>query len=336
MDKTKKHFHELFARYINGLYTEADVEALKDMLSSVAGYQEAGDVMEQAGREYDGEDTGAHLRQYRAEARQMLKRLRRRERRFRFHPLLKYAAILLPALVAGIAAYMYSERGKTVEKPLLTVQASPGKTQRVTFDDGTEVILNAATTLMYPESFDRERRVVRLDGEAFFQVAGNPSRPFIVETNGVTVEVLGTSFNMKAYGEDELLSVAVESGKVQVNLPEASLRLNPGERFLLNRASRDIQKKSEDPQESTSWISGGLHFDKTPLKSVIRELERRYDCTIRFEGGEIPDHRISGGHDNTTLASVLNSICYATGLKYRMEADSIILTSSSLNQTVTK
>ncbi|MDR1454119.1 MAG: FecR domain-containing protein [Tannerella sp.] len=319
---TEKQLYELFTRYINGLYTGADVEALKRMLQSAAGYGKAEAVMEQVWDDCAGEDADVLRQQYRVEAGRLLKRLRRRERRFSLRPLLKYAAAAMLALVAGIALYTLSGREEAVEKPLLTVQVSPGKTRRITFADGSEVILNAASRLMYPESFDRERRVVRLDGEAFFLVAGDPSRPFVVETNGVTVEAIGTSFNVKAHGEDEFLSVTVESGKVQVDMPEIMMRLNPGEQFLLNRTSRDIIRKGENVQETKSWISGGLYFNRTPLRSVINELMRHYNCVIEFEGDDIPDRPVSGAHDNRTLTSVLNSIYYATGIKYRNEAGS--------------
>jgi ferric-dicitrate binding protein FerR (iron transport regulator) len=155
-------------------------------------------------------------------------------------------------------------------------------------------------------------------------VAKDASQPFIVETQSVAIEVLGTSFNVKAHNEDEFVSVTVESGKVQVNMEEAMMQLLPGEQLFLDKTNREIYRNHENADNSKTWISGGLYFNKCPIRSVVNELMRRYTCTIEFEG-KIPDEYISGGHDNKTLESVLQSIYYATGIKHRKEADKIIL-----------
>ncbi|MDR0845733.1 MAG: FecR domain-containing protein [Tannerella sp.] len=324
MEDKKKRLDALLFRYVNGLYTRSDVRVLKEALKSGEGYEPIGEAMDEVWDNYAETSTALH-QQYKAEALQLLKRIHKQENVVSLRSFLKYAAVVAIVLSAGITFYLLSSHTKSAEIPYLTLQMEYGKQQQMTFEDGTEVFLNAGSSLSYPETFENDRRVVRLNGEAFFKVAKDRSRPFIVETKNADIEVLGTAFNVKAHEEDEFLSVAVESGKVRVNLEEAMMQLLPGEQLLLDKTNQELHKSRENMEETKSWISGGLYFNKTPIRSVINELMRRYNCTIEFENGMIPNEFISGAHDNKTLESVLNSIFYTTGIKYNKDANSIIL-----------
>jgi len=179
--------------------------------------------------------------------------------------------------------------------------------------------------IQYPSSFDLSGRIVELNGEAFFDVEKNEKVPFIVRTTYADIKVLGTSFNIKAYREDEQLMVTVQSGKVQVDMPESMTRLIANEQLLLNIGSGDFQKKKEDIQRVKSWMNGGLYFDKTPIRSVVSELQRMYDCEILFDPRFVYDEYIYGEHDNKSLEAVLKSIQYSTDIRYRKEGESYTL-----------
>ncbi|MDR2119260.1 MAG: FecR domain-containing protein [Tannerella sp.] len=311
-------------RYVRGLYTHADVEALREALACGEGYEQAGEAMDRVWDGYTDAPTALQQQQSGDEARQLLKRLRRQEKRNSFRRMWKYAAAVLLALAAG--TYYLLSSGESDEETLrMTVQVEYGKQERLTLPDGTKVTLNAGTLFSCPQSFRGGKRIVQLNGEAFFDVARNRSKPFVVQTADADIEVLGTSFNVKAYAEDEFVAVTVESGKVKVNMEDAMTQLLPGEQFFLDKTAREIHRNRENTGKIKSWTSGELYFNKTPIRSVVNELMRRYACVIEFEDGTLPDEYISGAHDNKTLEAVLNSIHYTAGIKYRKEANGKIV-----------
>lgn len=135
---------------------------------------------------------------------------------------------------------------------------------------------------------------------------------------------MGTCFNVKSYSSDEVVSVDVESGKVQVDMPEAMMRLKANEQVLINTVSGDYVKQREEHTVAV-WRSGSLRFNATPIHDVAKELERRYNCRITFAEGQTFDNLISGEHDNKSLAAVLESVEYTSGIHYRMKGNQVLL-----------
>lgn len=129
--------------------------------------------------------------------------------------------------------------------------------------------------------------------------------PFIVKTKRLDVRVLGTRFDVKSYSTDEIVSVSVESGKVQVDLPEAMMRLTAKEQVLINTVSGEYSKKTEDRGVAV-WMKGGLRFYSTPIRDVAKELERVYNCRIAFAPGQDFNNLITGEHDNKSSRPYLN------------------------------
>ena len=207
-----------------------------------------------------------------------------------------------------------------------TIQATTsfGERKQVMLPDGTRVVLNSCSSLHYPDVFAGEIRKVELDGEAYFQVARNEAMPFIVTTNNFDVHVLGTHFNVKSYSKDEVVSVNVESGKVQIDLPEAMIQLAASEQMFINTISGEYSKKKEQGEVAT-WIKGSLKFSSTPIRDVARELERIYNCHITFANEYEFTNLISGEHDNEGLETVLKSIEEVSGVKYRKDGRNIVL-----------
>ncbi|MDR1879960.1 MAG: FecR domain-containing protein [Tannerellaceae bacterium] len=330
MSKSKENTRRMVARYIYNVYSEADAHALFD------GVKEDDDVRRAVEEMMDKvwsdaletPDSGDDRSLSQAEMQQWLKPAAAPVKRktLRLPSLLRYAAVFL-LLLAGAGLYLlYSPSGEAEQElPYTETRVEKGRQEQKILADGTRVVLNAGTSLAYPERFDRESRTIRLDGEAFFDVARDKHKPFIVETRYAVIRVIGTAFNVKAHEEDEFISVTVEKGKVQVETGEAMMQVSPGEQFWLDKTTLEIHKKRENTASVKSWISGGLYFNKTPIQSVVNELSRRYDCAITFQKGKAHNEYISGEHDNKTLEAVLNSIYYTTGINYRKEADSIVL-----------
>ncbi|BEG99193.1 iron dicitrate transporter FecR [Bacteroides sedimenti] len=324
--KEPKKNSNIFRRYLDNLYVSSEVpEVMKDLRSSDNNelldkladetWEEA--LAQDIGNKYEREE-------YRREAALLLKELKTvRTNPFRKICTIAASVAAVVAIAWGAVSYYNHLRDTNIE--YTEVIASSGEKKVVTLPDGSVINLNSCTHLKYPNRFTKGVRRVELSGEAYFSVARNPEQPFIVKTNHFDVKVLGTKFNVKAYKEDEIVAVSVESGKVQVDMPEAMMRLVASEQALINTISGDYRKTKEDDQRVATWIHGNLRFKSTPIHDVAKELERVYNCKIKFAEGQEFDNLISGEHDNQTLLSVLQSIEYATGIKWRKEKNSYIL-----------
>lgn len=166
----------------------------------------------------------------------------------------------------------------------LTLSTPRGGQYQVSLADGTKVWLNADSKLHYPRVFSGDNRTVELTGEAYFEVAKDESRPFIVQTASETVEVLGTHFNVNAYDEESSSSVALLEGKVNVSLAnQQSKTLLPGQQSIVK--GDIIQVRKTDISESVAWKNGEFMFNNESLSSVMRKLARWYDIEVELDSG---------------------------------------------------
>lgn len=322
MDKEKNKLRRL----LNETYTASEVDELHDSLRKAA---HSGNVLDELAAEVWEEAAGAQrttvfaeTRSYK-EAQHLLNHIQKKNRlslRNFGYAVMGIAAMLVLALVSvHWLNYMNPDEVKMAE-----VSTSFGEKKEVMLADGSKVVLNACSRLQYPAEFEGDARKVQLKGQAFFQVARNEEMPFFVETANLQVQVLGTEFDVKAYSDDEMMRVDVQSGKVEVTLPEATFRLKKAEQILVNTISGDFNKKKGN-EEVASWRKGSLCFNSTPIRDVARELERIYQCKIQFNEGQEFLNLISGEHDNPNLESVLESLRYVSGVKYRTLDNGTIL-----------
>lgn len=312
-------------RYVDNLYTKEDFRQLNhhlnDPQSAGALHELMADIWKDAA--VSSPVNHSHHEQYKQEARQLLQRLRP-VRRFPRKRLVSALVSVAAAccLLLGIVYFWQTEWPAEIN--YLEASTSYGERKEICLPDGTSVVLNACSSVRYPDRFVGDERRVTLEGEGYFRVHHDESQPFLVVTPALSVRVLGTCFDVKSYASDRMISVDVEEGQVQVDLPEAMMRLKANERVLINTLSGEYTKQKEQTEVAV-WRKGSLRFYRTPLFDVARELERRYHCRIVFADGIGSDNLISGEHENMTLEAVLRSIEYASGIHYRAEGDSIVL-----------
>jgi len=174
--------------------------------------------------------------------------------------------------------------------------------------DGTTVWLNAESKLKYPTKFAGAERLVELEGEGYFEVAHNASRPFIVESKGQRVKVLGTKFNINSYTNEEYTRTTLISGSVELrNLQnELMVRLKPGEqgRFVLG----GIDVKKVDPETFIGWTDNEFQFNGAQLVEVLRQLERWYDIDVDYQN--VPNAKV---YATISRGKKLNSVLFALG-----------------------
>lgn len=196
---------------------------------------------------------------------------------------LRAAAVLLPlCLLAGGYFCWNNLSGKT---RMVSVHVPDGSHRKVELPDGSTVWINAGSTLRYPASFDGTIRKVRLEGEAFFTVARNPAVPFVVETEKLSVNVVGTTFNVSAYAGEEKTTATLNSGKVEVRTSSSrTFTLEPSQQLSFDNRSNRADIRSVPDEVLAGWMSGNLIFEYKPLTEIFRALERKYGVT--FEAGK--------------------------------------------------
>jgi ferric-dicitrate binding protein FerR (iron transport regulator) len=163
----------------------------------------------------------------------------------------------------------------------------------VTLPDGTIVFLNAESEIRFPVVFSASERRVSFTGEAYFEVARDTSAPFLVDLAASVVEVLGTRFNVRAYGDEEETRTTLVEGAVKFYTPAQGILLRAGEQGVLDRHDR-LQKREVDVEAYTSWKNGYFAFDRSRLEEVMRDIARWYKITVIFEDPSLKDISFSG------------------------------------------
>lgn len=223
-------------------------------------------------------------------------------------------------LFMGLSYFLYNYTHQEIEvEPniILTKSTEWGQKLNLVLADGTEVYLNSGSTIKFPKRFDGDIRTVDLEGEAFFDVAENPDKPFVIRSGEVETTVLGTSFNVKTYPESHQVAVTVASGKVKVASKENQIFLLPNEQGLFDKNSKSISKKKIDASTFLHWKDGIIHFEDAELSEVLGTLERWYGVSFVVDNDNIGDCHLTASYNNERLSAVLESIVYAKkGISY--------------------
>ena len=206
-----------------------------------------------------------------------------------------------------------------------TVATPNGGQWMLTLADGTNVWLNATSSITYPSSFSGNERVVSLTGEAYFEVAKDKVHPFIVKTDKQEVKVLGTHFNINSYENEPYTKTTLLEGSVAVSEKENGnkLLLSPGEAAFNN--GRSLKMLVVNADADVSWKNGYFTFKKADLKMVMRQFSRWYNVEIEYEG-KVPDVELTGDvYRNVNASQALKILSYFN-VHYRMETHKIIIT----------
>ena len=201
-----------------------------------------------------------------------------------------------------------------------------GNAYELELADGTHVWLNAESELSYPTRFAGEMREVRLKGEAFFDVAKNPDCPFVVRTDEVAVQVLGTSFNVSAYQSEQMARVTLVGGSVAVKTNGGEeFRIVPSEQFCYNKESRKSGIRVVDTDLYTSWVKGEYIFKDAALEEIFNKLLHWYDFTVRYQNEQLKDKRFSLVIDRKiSLEQLLELISFTSDVKLERSQGNII------------
>lgn len=206
----------------------------------------------------------------------------------------RYAAVILIAFLAGNLIQTGPKPAPGASQQA-EISVPFGQMSEITLYDGTHVWLNSGTTLKYSDNFGEKERSVTLDGEAFFKVKHH-SLPFRVKLKNSEIEVLGTSFNVVSYPDEQSSQVTLVEGSLRINsLSGAEIAtLNPSQQITIPENTEDIRLHTVDVGFYSSWTEGKIVFEEERLSDVATRLERWYNVKIRFEDLEAGNLRFSG------------------------------------------
>jgi len=201
-----------------------------------------------------------------------------------------------------------------------------GDKKEVYLPDGSKITLNADSELTYPIEFNDSLREVTLIGEAFFDIKSNVNKPFIVHTNKIKVKVLGTSFNVKSYADDENIETTLVTGKVElIKDKETPIILAPSQKAVFHKKENTLEIEEVHSEDIVAWKTGKLIFKKTSLQEVVVDLERKYNVKININSLKLLDYEYTGTFDNLSIDEVLNLLTISSPIKYTIENEKINL-----------
>lgn len=240
-----------------------------------------------------------------------------------FMRIVNYAAIVG---VVMISLFFWNENRLLTKYADMTVEVGQGQKSDISLPDGTKVHLNADSKLRYGTNFSGRQRQVELIGEAYFDVAKDTQSPFIVKAGDIQIRALGTSFNVKAYPDDENITTYLSEGVVIVSSPHQSLNLNPGEAVVYSlKEAQMTKKKEEDDRLFTAWMNNEMAFNDEPIINIIRLLERNYNVKFVLKSDNLGGITFTGTLKNASLQSTLYALQFTSSISYKKKNDVIEL-----------
>ncbi len=307
MGKIRLDIDDLFQRYFQGQLTDSEYEILTDLLSKKENLDLFNQFKDQWNKNpLSSEHVKKNWHRVNYKISQTKGTLNSRSNKLQnLNRIISYAAILIIGLFLGglIKFFVFDANDELTQQ--FVFETPRGEKSKVTLPDGSEVWLNAKSRLAY-HTFNKERKV-ELQGEAYFKVAHNKSKPFTVVTPECNIEVLGTTFNVLAYEEFGRNEITLVEGKVKVSNKTQNKLLKPNQVMLVRNGQMSVQKI--EPEQSFAWVDNKFNFTNIPLPELIIRLENWYDVDIHFKDNLKADINFTGVFKNEeTVWQVLDAL----------------------------
>lgn len=320
---------ELLHRLIAGTTTEEENRQLMEWFRQCASKEEFFMLFETAWKESPDEmPRDVQERMYRRLSRELDEKksktiLLRSRFSWKIWPQIAVACIII---VLGLVNYRMSDKQKQLSTQNFMLLAEKGQRAFITLPDSTKVWLNSDTKISYPADYGLKERNVTLVGEAYFEVAKNPDKRFIVEAKGMQVEALGTSFNVNAYQNDNKIIASLFSGSVRVSYDRHVAILEPHESIRVDLLNRSFSRyKDESMQNIALWRKNEITFDGESLEEITHIMSRLYNTTICIEDESLKKVCYIGTIRNNNLENFIDIISLTTPVVYENKGDTVFL-----------
>ena len=341
----------VIVRYLDGTMDDADSIKLETwlsesnenrrMLHSVSQIWKASEdkshesLLNELNLEKDWERISDHINKTHKKDKdeRVLKFKRLRKRHQLVSNLIKVAALVLVALTSGFLTLQYApvQQEQTYEPVFNEIQTNAAERARIELGDGSKVTLNSESKLIVPENFGREVREVQLYGQAFFDVESEKRRPFRIKSQTGVIEVIGTSFDVRSYSDEDIIEVVVREGTVEVSRDsdkEHRMIVNEGYKGSIKISDNKMNLTwVEDPASYFAWMDGRLVFKDDTLEKVFRHIERIYDIEITYSGTDksILQKEFSADLKTRSVTEVMEVIKMAMDIEYEVNGDRVII-----------
>lgn len=245
-----------------------------------------------------------------------------------FSAIRRYAAVAAFLIACFATCYGVSSIYTASER--VTLQTQNGEHTKYTLSDGTMVWLDAGSTLRYPDGFTDDTRIVSLSGEAYFSVASDSSKLFLVQAEHGQITVTGTAFNVRSWPNEQKTIVAVVEGQVVLAAKgdaSSAVSINPGQSSSVAINNSPSTPRPTDVLRHTAWMQRKAYFDNVPLSDILSQLERWYNVQCDLSNASVAQERLTIQLDAHSLNNALHLVTKLTDLQYERVGDHIILTS---------
>lgn len=220
----------------------------------------------------------------------------------------------------------YQARKDVQEERFNLIDIPRGGEYCLELSDGTRVWLNSSSKLRYPENFVREERVVELSGEAYFEVAKNDRKPFIVKTGQQDIRVYGTAFNVYAYPGEKIQHTTLKEGRVSVSRKGREYFLQPGQQARIDTLSPGIVIEKVRPEQYCSWLTGKIPLENERLEDILLRLARWYNVDFVFNDDQLKDLHFSGDLERyADFSEILRLIQMTTSVEFVIQGRQVIV-----------
>lgn len=242
--------------------------------------------------------------------------------------LAEQGSVIINKTAEGKIIYGVPSGNNTTSLSAFNTMSTPrGGQYQLTLTDGTKVWLNAASSITFPVTFSKAERKVVVNGEAYFEVAHNAGKPFIVVTGNQEITVLGTHFNVKGYDEDAGISTTLLAGSIRIkNLTSGKADLlSPGQQAKIYRNKNDINIKTVNTEDAISWKNGYFLFDNQEIKSIMKIMSRWYDVDVEYKNSNKHDRFGGTFSRSANMSEILNNLERIGNVHFKMEAKKVIV-----------
>ena len=300
----KEYFKILIEKYLDGNASTAEVRELCEWIKNNDSLDRW--IMQAIERSDSHLDEEVYERLYTRIKEDIESREKKSHRRFSFVPMLRWVAVVCLPIIAALAVYELGLDSKVDTLPLV-------------------VTINSASQISYPHDFNGERRIVELDGEAYFEVTPDKERPFVVKAAGLEITVLGTAFDVCAYKDDSEVSVVLLTGKVDVASESDRYVMQPDEKLVYDRNTGTMQVGKVYSKEYVEWTDGNLRFENESLENIVKVLSRVYNVKIVFDSA-FPEGQyfFTGSIGSGGITNALDILSMTSSLHYEVR-DSVIM-----------
>lgn len=319
----KNEYLNIFEHYLSGRASSDEIEHLRSFINSDK--QLSNWLENQMMESPDDIDRHLKLRMFEnIKSNITLQEPTKDRKRFSLQRISAIAAAIFLPIILAVSIYMYVNITNNEAEPLKII-AEYGEKAHVTLPDGSKIMLNSDSKIMYFNDYNIKQRFLKLDGEAYFEVKPNHKIPFIVECLDLKIKVLGTTFGIRAYDNDDVLSVILNTGKIEMTTPTETLIMKPNDRIVYNRKTKQTLLSTVDANDYTGWRYNRLHFENESLEDIVVTLSRMHNVDIIFEDQYLKDLKYTGTINNTNIESVLKTISLTSPVTYKIKDGVIVL-----------